>query len=121
MRVIYKSYKACSDAVLITGNYVMLLFKTHIFKLLYPYSLMGKRGLSDVVTTLLIILLAFASVAIIWVVVKAFIFESAGQLEIGQFTNSFSIPADSVAVNNQLGLVTFNVKREAGDGNGVIK
>jgi len=101
--------------VLIIKNNTITCSEEHIFKLEKPCFLM-KRGLSDVVTTLLIILLAFASVTIIWVVAKTFILQSVGQMDVGQFNNYFSVPASSVQVNDELGFVIFNVKRDSGDG-----
>ena len=76
---------------------------------------MEKRGLNDIITTLLIILLSFASVVILWVVAKAFILESAESIDTGQFTTSFTIPGNGVMVNDQLGIASIIVRREAGD------
>ena len=76
---------------------------------------MEKRGLNDIITTLLIILLSFASVVILWVVAKAFILESAESIDTGQFTTSFTIPGNGVMVNDQLGIASIIVRIEAGD------
>src|SRR3989338_986237 len=76
---------------------------------------MEKRGLNYIITTLLIILLSFASVVILWVVAKAFILESAESIDTGQFTTSFTIPGNGVMVNDQLGIASIIVRREAGD------
>ena len=48
---------------------------------------MNKRGLSDIVVTVLIILLVLAAVVIIWSFVRPAIIRSSGQLEPGTLTS----------------------------------
>src|SRR3989344_8936329 len=74
---------------------------------------MNKRGLSDVVTTVLIILLALAAIVIIWAFVKPVIFSSGGKIESGLFTINFDIPAEKVFVTED-GNITFRLNRKAG-------
>jgi len=52
---------------------------------------MKKRGLSAVVTTLLIILLVFVAVGIVWVVVRNVIEGGLEDVNLGAFTTSFDI------------------------------
>ncbi len=75
----------------------------------------GKRGLSDVITTVLIILLVLAAVIIIWVFVAPALRDAGGQLEPGVLTSTFEIVPGSVYTVGDN--VTFVVKRSAGEGN----
>ncbi len=77
---------------------------------------MNKRGLSDVVTTVLIILLVLAAVAIIWAFLRPAIRRSVGQLEPGLLTSTFEIPAESVSIDNNAKSAEFKIKRYAGEG-----
>ncbi|MDP6583344.1 MAG: hypothetical protein QF535_01725, partial [Anaerolineales bacterium] len=76
---------------------------------------MEKRGLSAIVVTVLIILLALAAVVLIWVFIKPFIFSGVSQIDVGQFGTSFSIPAENVNVDTGANSVKYTAKRGAGD------
>ncbi len=81
---------------------------------------MSKKAISDIVVTVLIILLALGAIVIIWFFVRPFIFSSSSSVDIGQFSTSFSIVKDRVIVDDNPddgdGLdVKFSVRRGAGD------
>ena len=57
---------------------------------------MEKRGLSDVVTTVLIILLGIVAVAIVWVLVQNFVKDSTEKIELDTFTASVDVVPGSV-------------------------
>lgn len=75
---------------------------------------MNKKGLSGVVTTLLIILLVLVSIGIIWVIVSAFINRGIAGITTEQFTLSLGIK--SAKVNYTTGIATVRVARNAGEG-----
>ncbi len=77
---------------------------------------MQKRGLSDVVTTVLIILLALGAVILLWVFVKPLITDNGLGLDTTMLTSSFTIPQSSVKITADQN-ITFGIKREAGEGN----
>ncbi|MCH8329514.1 MAG: hypothetical protein IIB81_03925, partial [Nanoarchaeota archaeon] len=75
----------------------------------------NKRGLSAVVTTLLIILLALVAIGAIWVVVGSLISEGAGDINLEQFTLDLSIKnayIDTADLDN----IKVRVKRSVGAG-----
>jgi hypothetical protein len=78
---------------------------------------MAKRGLSDVVTTVLIILLVLAAVAIIWSFLGGFLQSSSETIQ-SNFASSIklSVMPQSVSIQPILRAVSFNVKREPGMG-----
>ena len=63
-----------------------------------------KKGLSDVVTSVLLILLVLAGVAIMWVVIRQFIIGTTSQLSSSALTASFTIlpGASDTVVNGQI-------------------
>ena len=73
-----------------------------------------KRGLSGVVTTLIIVLLVLVAVGIIWAVVKNVVQRGAEQVDLGQFTLDLQIKKAQVQNGNVTVVV---VKRNAGNGN----
>ena len=76
---------------------------------------MNKKGLSDIITTVLIILIALAAVILIWAFIRNSLMESGGQISSEVFTTQMSIPSQSV-MYNYTGNVSLIVKREAGAG-----
>ncbi|MEK6812192.1 MAG: hypothetical protein AABX76_01400, partial [Nanoarchaeota archaeon] len=72
-----------------------------------------KKGLSEVVTTVIIILLSLVAVGIVWVVVKNVVSSGAEGVSLGMFTNSLVIK--SVVLENNSVLV--DVKRNSGGNN----
>lgn len=72
----------------------------------------NKRGLSEVVTNLLLILLVLVAVGVVWVVVKNLVSEGAGGIEIGQFTFDLQIQNAYISGTD----VIVSVRRNAGGG-----
>ena len=70
------------------------------------------RGLSGVITTLIIILLVIVAVGIVWAVVGNMLSEGAEQISLGKFTINLEI--EKVTVNE--GTVNVKVKRNPGKG-----
>lgn len=74
----------------------------------------SKRGLSDVITTVLIILLALAAVAIVWSFVMPLI-QRAGE-EVNSDCFTISLTPESCTYNSATGDATIRVSRGAGEG-----
>jgi hypothetical protein len=74
----------------------------------------GKKALSDVISTLLILLLVFVAVAILWVVIRNVINQGSEQVTLGKFTLDLKI--DQVSVDETANQVSVRVKRNTGDG-----
>lgn len=73
-----------------------------------------KRGLSQVITTLIIILLVLVAVGGIWVVVNNFIQTGSEQIELGKFTLDLQIKSVNVLGDDVT--VTIVVRRNPGKG-----
>jgi len=77
-----------------------------------------KKGLSEVVSSVLLILLVLAGVAIMWVVIRQFIVGTTSQLSSSALAVSFTIlPGEKTCYwtgNTQT--LTFNVRRDQGGG-----
>ncbi len=71
-----------------------------------------KRGLSDVVTTLIMILLTLVAIGMIWLIVTNILESSADEVNIGKLTLSLSI--ERVKVNGEM--IDVTVKRNPGKG-----
>lgn len=72
-----------------------------------------KKGLSTVVTTLILILLVLVAVGIIWVVIRAFVEESVGGINYS--TECLKVDLRATAVNNTAGTsYDVTLKRESG-------
>ena len=71
------------------------------------------KGLSDVVTTLIIILISLVAIGVVWVVVQNVIQEGSEQVELGQFTLDLQIKAVQVQDEN---VTIVIVKRNPGEG-----
>ncbi len=79
---------------------------------------MQKRGLSDVVTTVLVILLVVIAVGVIWAFVQRMIQQTEQQVVTDKFTSGFSIPPASVniaKISSDLFSVNFFLKRNEGE------
>jgi len=75
----------------------------------------GKRGLSAVITTLIIILLVLVAVGIIWVVIGNLLQEGAEQIDISARCLAVDMSAVSVAeVAGEAGNYSVALKRSAG-------
>ncbi len=75
---------------------------------------MEKRGLSTVVTYLIIILLVLVAVGIIWVVLKNVISGGAEQISLGKFTVDLEIK--QVVIDNSTNNLSIIIKRNPGAG-----
>jgi len=73
-----------------------------------------KRGLSTIVSTLLILLLVFVAVGILWVVVRNVVMQGTEQVSLGKFTLDLAI--DQVQLNNATNSVSMKIKRNSGEG-----
>jgi hypothetical protein len=77
---------------------------------------MNRKGMSEVVTTVLIILLVLGAIVIIWAVVKPMLERSSQQINTDSITSSLSIAPNSLKItpdNN----ITLKVLRNVGEGN----
>src|SRR3989344_7320254 len=83
-------------------------------------NIIDKRGLSEVVTTVLLILLIFAASIIIWAFVRTSVYKGSGEIDPDIITTNFRIPAQSIVTSDD-GNLSFVLKRNAGEGdlNGV--
>ena len=72
-----------------------MIFGLRISKIYKPfyinYNVMKKRGMSEVVTTVLIILIVIAAVAIIWAAIRPAIQSAGEQVTADCFTTSFEV------------------------------
>jgi len=75
--------------------------------------MINKRGLSGVVTTLILILISLVAVGIIWVVIANVIGEGTQNVNLGKFTISLEI--SNVSVSDS-GTVDVTVRRNPGEG-----
>lgn len=73
---------------------------------------MEKKGLSQVITTLILILLGLVAIGIVWVVIVNVISKSSDEVDLGKFTVQMKIK-DVVLGDNQ---VNVTVERESGTG-----
>mgnify|MGYP001573405471 CR=1 FL=1 len=73
-----------------------------------------KRGLSGVVTTLIIVLLVLVAIGVIWMVVRNVIDKGTEQIELGQFSLDLQIKKVQVQNGNVTVIV---VRRNPGEGN----
>jgi hypothetical protein len=76
---------------------------------------MNKKGLSGVVTTVLIILLALVAIGGLWVVIQNLVIEGSDQISLEKFTLSIGI--ESAKINYTTGLAEVKVVRNSGQGN----
>jgi hypothetical protein len=74
---------------------------------------MNKKGLSDVITTLIIIVLVIVAIAIIWAIVRPFIADSTDEVSLGKFTIALEIK--SVSLDRDANSSTVSVKRNKGE------
>jgi len=77
---------------------------------------MNKRGISQVVTTVLLILVVLAAVSIIWAFVRPAIEKTAGGISISSITIDLEIVRESVFDNTNTSIISFDVKRKSGEG-----
>ena len=77
----------------------------------------GKRGLSDVIATLMIILLVIVAVGIVWVVVRNVISSGSEEIELGRFSYDLNIRSAYLDSQNSVDVVRVTVRRNAGGEN----
>ncbi len=73
---------------------------------------MGKRGLSAVVTTLLVILLAIVAIGIVWVVIRNVVSQGSEDIALEKFTLDIAIKYAYVDGDN----IKVGIRRSAGEG-----
>ena len=73
----------------------------------------GKRGLSTIVATLIIILLVLVATGIIWVVVRNVIKGNAEQIDLGKLTLDLNIEKIGISGDD----ISITLKRNTGKGN----
>jgi len=76
---------------------------------------MKKRGLSSVVTTIIIILITLVAIMIVWTIVSSLMDKSTKQLSLARITVDTQL--DSASVNFTSGIATVRVTRNSGNGN----
>lgn len=76
---------------------------------------MKKRGLSTVVTSLILILLVLVALGIVWVVVKNILSQNTDDITTGKFTVNMKIK--SVSVDTSVNNISMNIQRTTGQGN----
>ena len=74
----------------------------------------NKRGLSEIVTTMIMVLLVIAATTIVWVVIKNILSEGAEEISAGTARVSLEILEDSVKIEDNS--VSFVVSRDIGKG-----
>lgn len=74
---------------------------------------MHKRGLSDIVTTVLIVLIAIAALVLVGAFIASFIKDSGKNISLNDFSNSFEIPFNSIILTDSE--ITFAIKRISGE------
>lgn len=72
----------------------------------------SRRGLSEIVANLLIILLVLVAIGVVWVVVRNVLSSGASNVELGQFTFDISIKSAYVSGTN----IVVGVRRSPGGG-----
>ena len=75
--------------------------------------IISKQGLSDVVTTLIIILISLVAIGLVWVVVQNVLQEGSEQVGLGEFTLDLQIKSVQIQDENVTVVV---VKRNPGEG-----
>ncbi len=73
-----------------------------------------KRGISTVVASILLILLAIAAIVIIWVILRGFLQKSAGRVETSCLTLDLEI--GKAQINTSSNILYVQVKRGSGEG-----
>ena len=76
---------------------------------------MSKRGLSQTVSTILLILLILIAIGGIWMVLNKFVFSETSKLNLAKFTINLKIK--KVAINASSGTAEVRVMRDVGEGN----
>ena len=74
----------------------------------------NNKGVSAVVTTVLIILIVLVAIAIVWVVIKGVIDEGAEQVDLGKLT--LDVDIERVTLDNSTNNVSIKIKRNPGVG-----
>jgi len=91
------------------------VFKLNIF-LLISLMLGNKRGLSNAVTVVLIILLVIIAFGIIWLSISRTLKSTEGGIDASQFTVKMEIIDNYVKVNEVSRAISVNIRRNPGEG-----
>lgn len=74
---------------------------------------MQKRGISDVVTMVMVILLVIAAIVLVWNFLKPTLEESGEQISVAQFSSEFEVIRPSVFIDGPN--IHFSVQRKSGN------
>src|SRR3989344_9589392 len=77
---------------------------------------MNKKGVSDVITTVLLVLIVLAAVGIVWLVVSSFLNNSTEQIDLGAGFSQLDIVDNSVKYLPS-DVLQIRVKRDSNPGN----
>lgn len=83
--------------------------------------MMNKRGLSTVITSMIIILLCLVAVGVVWIVVQDIVTESTGKISLGQFSIELEMQSVKINIDDTNPLQSYDsldvmVKRNPGKG-----
>jgi hypothetical protein len=76
---------------------------------------MSKRGMSQVVSTILLILLILVAIGGIWMVLNAFVFSETSKINLAKFSTNVQI--ERVFINGSTGIAEIKVARDVGGEN----
>jgi len=91
-----------------------LFLLRNFYKLFLTKNDMGKRGMSQIVTTVILILLILVAIGAIWAVVNTFIIKGTDRINLDQFTLDLKIKY--AKVNFTTGIAEVRVVRNPGEG-----
>ena len=77
---------------------------------------MNKRGLSGIITVVLLVLLILVAIGLIWVLVLPVFSDVGVELNTASFTTDFEIVEKSVVLDQENSILEFNLQRKVGDG-----
>jgi len=75
----------------------------------------NKKGLAEIITVILIILLSLAAIGIIWTVIRPVIMKTSSQIDLA-CTTGLKMSIDSAICNPTSDVWTVKLSRDAGDG-----
>jgi nitrous oxidase accessory protein NosD len=82
---------------------------------------MKRKGLSNIVATVLLVLLALAAIAIIWVFLKPIFKDARQEIVVNSLALNLEIIPESVYINENIQGVEYNIKRNPGGDLDIIK
>jgi hypothetical protein len=83
--------------------------------------MMERKAISDVVTSVLIILIVLAAIVLVWTFLKPLLYQASSEMRSTELTTNFAINPQYVSLSND-SLVRFQVRRDVGksDVTGII-